>query len=177
MSPFDTMWHLATQENHHEREQNHRHPGGRAESHRPDRTYRHSPPGHDLGHQPDLRNGRHYAGVRVCGAARPEGDALSHSSGRPRGQRQELLEPKEPSGCCASACRRHRPVGPGSRNTPPAMGPSPPSGRGGPAPIERACRLRELVRRSGHLAGRGGRQRRSTIPDLAGGQDAPPEAT
>ena len=29
------------------------------------------------------------------------------------------------------------------------------------APIERARRLRELVRRSGHLAGRGGRQRRS----------------
>jgi hypothetical protein len=56
-------------------------------------------PGHDLGHQADLRNGRQHAGVRVCRAARLEGDALSHSSGRPRGQRQELLEPKEPSGC------------------------------------------------------------------------------
>ena len=69
------------------------------------------------GHQADLRNGRHHAGVRACQAARPEGRALAHSSSRSRGQRQELLEPKEPSGCCACACRRHRPVGPGPRNT------------------------------------------------------------
>ena len=39
------------------------------------------------------------------------------------------------------------------------------------------ARLRELVRRSGHLTGGGRRQRRSAIPDVAGGQDTPPEAT
>ena len=69
-------------------------------------------------------------GERARGVARPEGDALSHSSGRPWGQRQELLEPKKPSGCCASACRRHRPVGPGSRNTLPGLGTAARSGRG-----------------------------------------------
>ena len=69
------------------------------------------------------------------------------------------------------------PSGRGSAKTSPGLGTAAGSGRGRPAPVERARRLRELVRRSGHLAGRGGRHGRSTIPDLAGGQDAAPEAT
>ena len=93
--------------------------------------------------------------------------AVSHSTGRPRRHRQELLEPEKPSSRRASACRRHRPPRPGDRQTPPRMGTAAGSHSRRPAPVERAGCLRELVRGPGHLTGRGERHNRSAIPGLA----------